>query len=157
MLNGSSKISKSSSNDFGNFFKADVSPEELSIDSLSFIGDAVYSLYFRIKTLRLAKRRTGYQHNVTLLYVEARGQRKALEKIEKFLSEEEKNIVRRGYNSRGAKRRGDNKDYKCATALEALVGYLFLKGRYRRLEELLEKVEKDVSSWKECIEGDSET
>lgn len=155
--NGSSRILKSSLSDFENFFRTDIVPEELSIDSLSFVGDAVYSLYFRIKTLRSAKRRTGYQHNLTLLYVEAKGQRKALEVIEKFLSEEERIIVRRGYNSRGARKRGDDENYKCATALEALVGYLFLKGRYRRLEELLEKVENDVSSWKKCAERDSKT
>lgn len=157
VLNGSSKTLKSSLSDFESFFKTDVAPEELSIDSLSFVGDAVYSLYFRIKTLRSAKRRTGYQHNLTLLYVEAKGQRKALEAIEQFLSEEERIIVRRGYNSRGAKRRGDDRDYKCATALEALVGYLFLKRRYGRLEELLEKVENDVSSWKERAERDPKT
>lgn len=122
------------------FFEREVAPEKLSLDSLSFVGDAVYTLYFRLATLSSAHRRAGYQHNIVSRYVSASGQREALELLRTHLSEEEKSLVRRGYNSKGAKKHGDDDDYRLATGLETLVGYLFLKGDLERLKELLKRV-----------------
>ncbi|TYB95658.1 MAG: Mini-ribonuclease 3 [Kosmotoga sp.] len=130
---------------FENVRKAD--PEELSTDVLAYIGDAVYELYFRLYTLRNAKRRTFHQYQITKNYVSAEGQSKALKEIWDQLSKECQNIVRRGYNSKGAKRKGDDRDYKRATGLEALVGYLFLKGKNHQLLLILHRVSKHVSSW----------
>ena len=125
-------------------FETDIDPDTLSIDVLSFIGDAVYSLYFRLQTLEHARRRSSYHHHVTAGYVRASGQSDALATLTKFLSPEDTAIVRRGYNSKGAKKHGDDEDYRRATGLEALVGYLFLKGEEKRLKELFEKVIEDV-------------
>lgn len=123
-----------------NLFSFSVSPDQLSLDSLAFLGDAIYSLYFRLNTLPQARRRAGHQHNIVKDYVSASGQRKALEEVADLLDEEEKEIVRRGYNSRGSKKHGDDEDYKMATAFEALIGYLFLEGKTERIRELFERV-----------------
>lgn len=124
-----------------------VDPEEVSTDVLAYIGDAVYELYFRLHTLKNTKRRTFYQHQMTKNYVSAEGQSEALKEIWDQLPKECQNIARRGYNSKGAKRKGDDKDYKRATGLEALVGYLFLKGKSEQLLLILNRVSKHVSSW----------
>ncbi|MFO7881374.1 MAG: ribonuclease III domain-containing protein [Kosmotogaceae bacterium] len=122
-------------------------PEDLSIDVLAYVGDAVYELYFRLHTLKNVQRRTFYQHQLTKNYVSAEGQSEALKEIWEQLTEEYRDIVKRGYNSKGAKRKGDDKDYKRATGLEALVGYLFLKGKIHQLSSILHKVSQNVSSW----------
>lgn len=124
----------------GALFPNATNPESLSLDSLSFVGDAVYTLFFRLVTLSTARRRAGFQHDIVTEYVSASGQRKALEILTPFLNSEELSIVRRGYNSRGAKKHGDDEDYRRATALEALVGYIYLKGDHNHLKELLERV-----------------
>ncbi|HNS66186.1 MAG TPA: ribonuclease III domain-containing protein [Mesotoga infera] len=121
-------------------FQTFADPERLSLDSLSYVGDAVYTLFFRLSTLSRAHRRAGVQHDIVSEYVSARGQHRALEILMPLLTKEEKSLVRRGYNSRGAKKHGDDEDYRMATALEALVGYLYLKGELGHLRELLERV-----------------
>ena len=121
-------------------FQTFADPERLSLDSLSFVGDAVYTLFFRLNTLSKAHRRARFQHDIVTEHVSARGQRKALEVLIPLLTDEERSLVRRGYNSRGAKKHGDDEDYRMATALEALVGYLYLKGELGHLRELLERV-----------------
>ncbi|MFW6119657.1 MAG: Mini-ribonuclease 3 [Petrotogales bacterium] len=122
-------------------------PEELSTDVLAYIGDAVYELYFRLHTLKNAKKRTFHQHQMTKNYVSAEGQSEALKEIWDHLSDDYRYIIKRGYNSKGAKRKGDDKNYKRATGLEALVGYLFLKGETQHLSFILSKVSQNVSSW----------
>ncbi|WP_290644465.1 ribonuclease III domain-containing protein [Kosmotoga sp.] len=123
---------------------ADKDVNSLSVDTLSYIGDAVYELFFRLKTLSEAKRRTGYQHELLVKLVNASGQSQALVEIEELLTEEDKKVVNRGFNSRGAKRRGNDIEYRRATALETLVGYLYIKGDFVHLEEILSKVVADV-------------
>lgn len=125
-------------------FETGVDPESLSVDVLSFVGDAVYSLFFRIQTLKHSRRRSSYHHSLTAQYVKASGQSEALKKIDELLLPEDRAMLRRGYNSKGAKKHGDNEEYRRATGLEALVGYLFLKGEKKHLKELFEKVIEDV-------------
>lgn len=127
-------------------FETEVDPEALSVDVLSFVGDAVYSLFFRLQTLEHSRRRSSYHHRLTAKYVMAAGQSKALEEMDGLLLPEDRAMIRRGYNSKGAKKHGDNEDYRRATGLEALVGYLFLSGQNKHLKELLEKVIEDVSA-----------
>lgn len=85
------------------------------------------------------------EHERITPFVSSRGQSMAYEALISGLDEEERKIMRRGFNSRGAKKHGDDLEYRRATALEALFGYLFLKRRYQRVRELLEAVISVVS------------
>ena len=78
-------------------------------------------------------------HKAAIGYVCAKAQANILEKIEKDLTEEELNIVRRGRNanSNTIPKNASVADYKKATAFEALIGYLFLKNDINRLEEIV--------------------
>ena len=58
------------------------------------------------------------------------------------LTEEEKDIIRRGRNAENhhLPKNCDVKDYMYATAFEALIGYLYLNGREDRLKEIFDKI-----------------
>ena len=62
-----------------------------------------------------------------------------LKTIETNLTQEEKEIVRRGRNTQThhIAKNASMQDYMYATALEALIGYLYLTGQKRRLEQVL--------------------
>ena len=113
--------------------------------TLAYVGDAVFSLFVRKAAVEKAELRAGDLNRAVNGCVKAVAQSAMLEKILPMLSEREKDVVRRGRNCHTpakAKNAG-LMDYKRATALEALFGWLYLSGQTERLEEL-EAV---------CIEG----
>ena len=61
--------------------------------------------------------------------------------LDEFLTEEEKEIVKRGRNSNphSHAKNADIVDYKWATGFEALIGYLYLSKKNDRLNEILNK------------------
>jgi len=74
--------------------------------------------------------------------VVSKAQARALESILEKLNESEKALINRAMNSKGAKRYGNNPDYRKSTAFEALIGYLYLTREFDRMKQLLEVVEK---------------
>ena len=66
----------------------------------------------------------------------------AIDRIYESLTEEEKEIIRRGRNanSKTIPKNAEIADYKKATALEALIGYLFLSENYDRLDEIVNMI-----------------
>ena len=58
------------------------------------------------------------------------------------LTEEETEIFKRGRNATGnnVPRSSNPKDYRRATGMEALFGYLYLTGQNDRIKELFEKI-----------------
>jgi len=114
-------------------------PELLNPLVLAYIGDAVYELYVRIYISKKGAAKTNLLHKESINFVCAKAQANTLAKIEDDLTEEEKNIVRRGRNanSNTIPKNASVADYKKATAFEALIGYLFLKNDVKRLEEII--------------------
>lgn len=109
----------------------------LSPAFLAYIGDAVYELYVRTAYL-LPPRKIGDYHDQVVAQVRAESQAKALQKITPYLTEVEKDMVRRGRNAvTSCPRRLKPAIYQQATSLETLIGYLYLKDP-NRLNELLE-------------------
>ena len=62
--------------------------------------------------------------------------------LETDLTEEEKEIVRRGRNTQThhIAKNASMQDYMYATAFEALIGYLYLTGQEKRLEKILNSI-----------------
>ena len=83
---------------------------------------------------------TAKLHRKMSQIVKAPAQAAALDRIEGLLSEDEKEAVKRGMNSKPEHhaKNASLYDYQKATALEALFGYLFLEDRKDRIEELVE-------------------
>ena len=70
----------------------------------------------------------------------------ALARVEGMLTEEEAQVVRRARNAHQTPPRGALRaEYHRATALEALIGYLYVMGRGERMSELLDAAVGDVN------------
>lgn len=106
--------------------------------TLAYVGDAVFSLYVRTRIVESADYKSSELNKRVNSLVKAVSQSAMLDIILPRLTDEEKDVVRRGRNCHTpakAKNAG-LMDYKRATALEALFGWLYLRGDTVRLEEL---------------------
>jgi len=114
-------------------------PEELPSLVLAYIGDAVYELAIRQFLVGQGFTKVNRLHREAVKYVRAGAQAKALFALEDKLSEEEMAVVRRGRNAKSGTppRSADIVEYRHATALEALLGYLYLQGKQDRVREIV--------------------
>ncbi|RKP45079.1 ribonuclease III [Cohnella endophytica] len=117
----------------------DVPVNLLSPVVLAYVGDAVFEIYVRQKLVAGNSRKPHELHRAATGYVSAAAQAKLLQKWQPILSEEEADIVRRGRNTKSGQppKNADPGDYRHATALECLVGYLYYNGAKDRLEQLI--------------------
>ncbi|MGI6106771.1 MAG: Mini-ribonuclease 3 [Lachnospiraceae bacterium] len=129
-------------------FEAEISaafslqPKELSSFSplvLAWIGDAVYELAVRSILAERHREPVNRLHRSASQVVKAGAQAAVLRSIDPLLTPEERAVMRRGRNAKSytMAKNATMSDYRHATALEALCGWLYLKGRNRRLAELL--------------------
>lgn len=108
---------------------------------LAFIGDAVFNLFIR-ERLILKRKGTSHQlHIFSTEYVKAASQSKISKALMDTFTEEEAYIFRRGRNTKSTTipKNADVQDYKYATGLEALFGYLYLTKQRERLHQLMEQ------------------
>ncbi len=118
--------------------------KQVSANSLSFIGDAVFTL--RVREYFVMNK---YQSSKSLQrlcngYNSASGQTKVFNRLNDngFFNEEELDIYRRGRNHiTHIPKNGDRLSYQCATGLEAICGYLYLTDK-DRLEVFFDEVFK---------------
>ena len=81
-------------------------------------------------------------HNAVVGEVNASSQARAISKIEPFLSEIEKDLLRKGRNKAGrGPKNVDAATYGIATGFETIVGWLFLKNP-NRLADLFDLLEQ---------------
>lgn len=106
----------------------------------AYIGDSVYELFIRMNLVSKTNLDPHRLHIETIKYVKAKAQAVTLQKIYENLTEEEKQIVRRGRNAEAhhLPKNAELAEYKYATAFEALIGYLYLTKQDERLKEILE-------------------
>ena len=106
---------------------------------LAYIGDTIWDLYVR-SHLVLTGGKAGALHRRAVKMVCAHAQSEALRRVEDCLTEPEQAVVRRARNAhQSPPRNADAAEYHRATALEALVGYLYLTEERDRLRELLHR------------------
>lgn len=106
---------------------------------LAYIGDAVFSLYVRMRLLS-GSSHVQILHDLASRMVSAVMQAKAMEGLEKDLTEEEMAIVRRGRNTKSMVPKSASVwEYRMGTAFEALLGYLYLEKQEERLQELMDR------------------
>ena len=117
----------------------------LSPLQLAYIGDTVWELLIRSRLIARGLN-VRHMHQGAVSGVNAAAQAQSLARIEEMLNEEETEIVRRGRNSHArhpSPKHQDPADYQAATALEALIGYLYLSGQEERLMTLFENARKE--------------
>ena len=110
----------------------------ISSIGLAHLGDAVYELLVRTYLCAHGKATGKGLHRATVELVRAPAQAEAAEKILAMLTEEEQAVFRRGRNANvhSIPQNASRAQYQQATALEALVGWLYLRGQKDRIEEL---------------------
>ncbi len=108
--------------------------------ALAYLGDARHSLFVRRMLVLRGIVKSGELNKASLEYVTATSQAKMFSKIEHLLTEEEKGVYKRAYNSThlNKPKNASGKDYRIATGFEAVIGMLHLLGEEDRLEYLLE-------------------
>lgn len=117
-------------------------PEEMNPLLLAYIGDAVYELYVRYHLLARGILRPDELQRSATAYVSAAAQAEAVRRTEEMLTEEERDILRRGRNARPGSipRRAAPADYRASTGLEALVGYWYLTEQSERLHQMMHAI-----------------
>jgi len=106
---------------------------------MAYLGDTVYDLYVHERLVRRGGR-VQKMHKSATNFVCAHAQSEALLRIQDELTEAEADVARRARNARQNPPRNANPaEYHRATALEALIGYLYLTGQRERLDDLLRK------------------
>ncbi len=117
--------------------------------TLAFLGDAVYSLLVRNMLSMQENKPAGKLHKESVKYVNAAFQAQMIKELLPALSENEIAVFKRGRNAHSSHspKNQDAGDYRYATGLEALYGYLYLCGESSRIKEIFE-----ISTYKNFIE-----
>ncbi len=107
----------------------------------AYVGDSVYELFIRTNLVNNSNEKVHKLHVNAVKFVKAAGQAKILKSIEKELTEEEQNIVRRTRNTQThhIAKNATPAEYSYATAFEGLIGYLYLNKRDERLKYILSR------------------
>ncbi len=128
------------------FADQQLNPDQLSPLVLAYVGDAVYEVFIRTRLAALSPK-VHELHQGAVKYVQAAGQAAIVQAWQPFLTDAEKDVVRRGRNAKGGvPRHADTMEYRYSTGFEALLGYLYLSGQRERLKQLLEKIDPSLDS-----------
>jgi ribonuclease-3 family protein len=104
---------------------------------LAYLGDSLYDLYVR-EHLIARGGRVRAMHREAISLVCAHAQSQALARITDRLNDGERDVVRRARNvHQNPPKNADPGEYHHATALEALIGWLYVTGQRDRMNELL--------------------
>lgn len=121
-------------------------PRQLNPLVLAYIGDTVYDLFVRSWLIEQSDATAHGLHVMASKRVCAAAQAKGARAIMDELSEEELYIFKRGRNSHmgTVPKHAEMADYRAASGLEALLGYLYLAGNDERLTELMQGIKKTL-------------
>jgi len=127
------------------YFHLSASADEIGAISslgLAHLGDAVYELMVRSRLCLRGKATSRGLHKAAVAYVAAPAQAKAAGKLLPMLTKPEADVFRRGRNTRphSVPRSAGREEYQTATAVEALFGWLYLRGELGRLNELFDLI-----------------
>ena len=109
--------------------------------ALAFVGDNVFDLVIRTIVAEKSTGNVSTLHKIKSTMVRAGAQSRMADEIMSLLTEDETAVYKRGRNAKShtVPKNADVTDYRKATGVEALFGYLYLEGRMDRVYELLKK------------------
>ena len=124
-----------------NYFHPELSRDrllEISSIGLAHMGDAVFELLVRAWLCAHGGATGRGMHRSAVRLVCAESQAEKAEKIKPLLTEEETAVFRRGRNAQvhTVPHHASRAQYGEATALEALLGWLYLQGKTERINQL---------------------
>ena len=106
---------------------------------LAYLGDGVYELIIRSKVVNMGNMQVNKMHKKSASLVKAQTQASMIRLLEPDLTKEELAIFKRGRNAKSVTmaKHATMAEYRMATGMEALVGYLYLSEQFERLLELI--------------------
>ena len=123
----------------------EIDPKTYSPLGLAYIGDAVYEIAVRTLVISEGNMSVNKYHKKSSSLVTASTQARVYDNIKERLTDEETAVYKRGRNAKSATaaKNASIVEYRMATGIEALIGYLYLSGRMARAVELI-KIGLDV-------------
>lgn len=117
-----------------------IDADKLNGANLAYIGDAYYELIVRERLLSKGITKSNDLTKEKVKYVSAKNHDKIFKAIEKNLTEEEIAVFKRGRNHKYHRQNKSSTigEYLNSSGFEAIIGYLFLKNKKDRLNELIE-------------------
>ena len=124
-----------------NYFDVTLPADDLRAISsigLAHLGDAVFELLVRTWLCTHGKATGRGLHQATIHLVCAESQAEKVTRILPLLTQEELAVYKRGRNAQvhSVPAHASRAQYAQATALEALLGWLYLQGRQERINQL---------------------
>lgn len=123
--------------------------------ALAFLGDSVYEQLVRERLILTANMPAHRLHSLAVERVCAEYQSACVDRLleMEIFSEDELDIFKRGRNTKmNPPKHSTVQDYRNATGLECLFGYLYLTAQIRRIEEIFE-ICWDINSAGSEIDG----
>ena len=114
--------------------------------ALAYLGDSIYEFYIRKNLILKGVVKVNELQKEAVNFVSAKAQSSFLENMIKnsFLNDEEIGVVKRARNHKShTSKTTDVITYKKSTGLEALIGYLYLKNNFLRIEEIMNYIVGD--------------
>ena len=137
-------MEKSVGFEFDSYMQEIFQMEEVDVSTyspltLAYIGDGIYDLIIRSIVVNRGNKQVNKLHKETSSLVQASAQSLMMRTMQEHLTEEETAVYKRGRNAKSispAKNQSIT-DYRRATGLEALLGYLYLKKEWKRMLDLV--------------------
>lgn len=115
-----------------------LAPNQYGALTLAYIGDSVYEMYVRSYLIAKSDHRVNDLHKKATKLVCAKAQAEFYRRIEPELTEEEQAVFHRGRNTKSqVPKHAVLSDYRAATGVETLLGYLYLKKENERISQLM--------------------
>lgn len=117
----------------------EVKVKQYSPLTLAYIGDAAYELIVRTVLVSRANTQVNKLHHAASNLVKAETQSRMIDVLEPHFTPEEEHIYKRGRNAKSytSAKNASITDYRRATGFEAVMGYLYLKGEFTRMLDLI--------------------
>ena len=113
-------------------------PNQYGALTLAYIGDCVYEMYVRSYLIAACDKRVNDLHKKATKLVCAKAQAEFYHCIEDMLTEEEQAVFHRGRNAKSqVPKHATLSDYRIATGVETLLGYLYLNNQNERISQLM--------------------
>jgi ribonuclease-3 family protein len=113
---------------------------------LAYLGDALYELKIRERLLTSGIGNVDMLHKSAVKYTSATAQAKAYHIIKEYLSEEEMTYFKRGRNAKSDRKAksASRSEYITATGLESLFGWLYTENKFKRIDELIDLILRNL-------------
>lgn len=120
--------------------------KDLNVLTLAYLGDSIYEIYIRNYLIENNIIKVKELQEKAIKFVSAKAQCDYIHKLLdiNFFNETELSIIYRARNHKSHKSKStDIVTYKYATALEAVIGYLYLEKNYNRIKEIMKTIVGD--------------